>query len=65
MRVTKNENGQFVVVDDPIRLTGEGADKFLAEMERRNATGNSAKQTQFLKRASKVYAATLAKLSGR
>jgi hypothetical protein len=58
MRVTKDQNGQFAVQDDPTELTGEAASKFLEAMSERDRVGNSQDDKQFLERCREVYRAS-------
>ena len=58
MRVTKNKDGQFVVENEPMRLEGEAAEKFLENMRRREETPETEERKKFLDECRRVYEAT-------
>lgn len=58
MRVNKNPDGTFVVEDEPMRLQGKSAREFLAQMRRRDVTGNDPEQQRFLKECERIYKTT-------
>jgi hypothetical protein len=58
MRVTKNLLGEFVIQDEPMRLEGEEADQFLADMKARDEAGNDPARKQFLAQCAAEYRQT-------
>jgi hypothetical protein len=53
MRVTKTEDGKFVIDDEPMRLEGEAAERFLAAMKANEKP--SAEEERFLAECDRVY----------
>jgi hypothetical protein len=54
MRVAK-KSGQFVVVDEPMRVEGKAATNLLAEIRRSDESGPDAKHQRFLAECERVY----------
>jgi hypothetical protein len=61
MRVKKTDKGEFVVEDEPLCLEGEAADKFLADMAKRERTKDSDERRRFLAECDRAYEASLKK----
>ena len=54
MRVTKNENGEFVIEDGPTCVSGPAAESMIASMDARDRAGNSPDQRQFMRECVRV-----------
>jgi len=48
MRVLRDAKGNYTVDDEPMRLTGESAKQFLAEMREREAAPRDERRERFL-----------------
>jgi hypothetical protein len=62
MHVEEDENGNFYVVDEPMRLEGEDAERFLAEMNRPRSPEEIAKRQAFLAECTAIYEHNIAQL---
>jgi len=58
MHVTKNAQGESAFSDEPMRLDGEAAEQFLADMHQRDEAGNSSQQQLFLEECLNYYLST-------
>lgn len=58
MRVTKNSDGAFVVEDEPMRLEGEAAQQFLADMKARDQAAADPERKRFLDECLAAYRKT-------
>lgn len=56
MRVTK-KGGRYVVEDQPLRLKGEAAEKFLSSMNDRDARASDPQRARFLEECAATYRA--------
>lgn len=61
MRVTKAKDGTYRVEDEPVRLAGKAADRFLDKMAERERTPDPDKK-RFLDASREVYEKARAKL---
>lgn len=59
MRVTKNSEGTFVVEDEPMRLDGQDAERFLADMKARDAEAPTSARDRFKEECASAYRRTL------
>jgi hypothetical protein len=55
MRVTRNENGSFNVEDEPMRVEGPAAERFLDDMAARDRSGGDGDRRQFLDDCRRTY----------
>ena len=55
MRVTKNENGDFFVEDEPMHVEGDAARQFLSEMSQREEVGDDTERRLFLDECQRIY----------
>lgn len=55
MRVTKKQDGQYVVEDGPMRLEGKAAREFIAQMRQRDETGNDPERKRLLEECARIY----------
>jgi len=55
MRIVKLPDGSFFIEEEPMRLTGEAAEKFLRDMEARNEAPHDASREAFLADCDRAY----------
>ncbi len=55
MRVRKNDDGTFVVEDEPLHVVGQDAARLLADMEKRDQAPPDPERERFLAECDRVY----------
>lgn len=55
MRITRDNRGQFRVEDQPMRVEGRAAERFIADMRERERRGVDADHQRRLEESRRVY----------
>lgn len=58
MHVVRNPDGSLSVSDEPLRLDGRAAERFLEEMERQSQITDTDARRRFLAKCEQVYRET-------